>query len=138
MHKPLECCVRAIKDTVVQGRHIISRISSLGDTTTPETLVCSCAHCQVMSVYELASDGFGETSEKSRSLKEGEVAEWVLLDGVSDLGVYVVSVSSQSFLRRQLRAQTSGFITSTMGRSTCWWVQGHFTQLSTRPLTYQT
>ncbi|KAH9944401.1 survival protein sure-like phosphatase/nucleotidase [Epithele typhae] len=31
--------------------------------------------------YPRVPDGLGETSEKSRSLKEGETAEWILLDG---------------------------------------------------------
>ena len=31
------------------------------------------------------TDGFGETSETRRPLKEGEVGEWILLDAVSML-----------------------------------------------------
>ena len=29
------------------------------------------------------TDGLGETSDKSRPLRNGEVAEWIVLDGVS-------------------------------------------------------
>ncbi|KIJ36122.1 hypothetical protein M422DRAFT_34387, partial [Sphaerobolus stellatus SS14] len=31
------------------------------------------------------SDGHGDTSEVSRSLREGEVAEWILLDGTPSI-----------------------------------------------------
>jgi hypothetical protein len=36
----------------------------------------------VFSLLLSATDGLGESSEVSRPLKEGEVAEWILLDGV--------------------------------------------------------
>ena len=39
----------------------------------------------IVSNSYVSADGSGEVSEESRQLKEGEMAEWVLLDGVGFL-----------------------------------------------------
>lgn len=53
-------------------------------STTLGILVSSTMHTGLEKDLAVSpSDGQGEISESPRALKEGEIGEWILLDGVS-------------------------------------------------------
>lgn len=54
-------------------------------TTIPVILVCQCTALarDILADSSRHTDGSGEISSEPRPFKEGEVAEWILLDGVS-------------------------------------------------------
>ncbi len=53
----------------------------MADTITPGSPVRLIASLLTMFAHT-TEDGQGEVSETSRPLRDGEIAEWVLLDGV--------------------------------------------------------
>jgi hypothetical protein len=69
--------------------------------------------------FNAVEDGIGEVSSASRPLNEGEVAEWVLLDGVCKISI--LDASSWRTLRRPPRpAPTLRFITFIPEQLTLW------------------
>jgi hypothetical protein len=61
-----------IKD-ILRGRFYYPR--------DPGEIYRACGRGAKIQLY--ASDGLGESSDSPRALKEGEIGEWILLDGVS-------------------------------------------------------
>jgi tubulin--tyrosine ligase len=69
-----------------------------------------------------ALDGLGEFSDFPRDLKEGEIGEWILLDGVSPGSRSSCALSKTTTDRHQRRAPMSRCTTYTLARSTFWYV----------------
>lgn len=67
----------------------------MADIIILEIQVCNKQTLLPPDLYIALKDGEGEISEISRPLKEGEIAEWILLDGVCFL--YRLSVEHSAF-----------------------------------------
>lgn len=65
-----------------QERRTRSETSSAELSTIPAILVSFDNACKTWGIKR-PKDGLGETSDSPRALKDGEVGEWILLDGVS-------------------------------------------------------
>jgi hypothetical protein len=68
-------------------------------------------------------DGTGEISDTPRALREGEIGEWILLNGVSPGLSSMICVHSQTTTdRRQRRVLISDCTIYILARSTSWYV----------------
>ena len=107
-----------------QERPISSRKSSADVSTILEILVRSTtyAECGIkrFNCNIEPSDGLGEFSDSPRALKEGEIGEWILLDGVSPS-----ALTSPAPLKTTDRPQPHVLISHstiyTLARSTFWY-----------------
>lgn len=109
-----------------QERPISSTTSSVAISTILEILV-RCLLLMWMrgkrySIHNVEpSDGLGEFSDFPRALKEGEIGEWILLDGVSP-SILISPAPSKTTDRPRPRALISRSTTYTLARSTLWYV----------------
>lgn len=105
---------------LLQGKRFTSRKSRKEDITTRRNPVSDLVWLELhRSNRKAVEDGMGEVSSASRPLNEGEVAEWVLLDGVCKISI--PDACSWRILHRLPRpAPILRFITFIPEQSTLW------------------
>lgn len=104
---------------LLQGTRFILRKSRKENITTRRNPVSDLVWSELHRNLKAVEDGIGESSSASRPLNEGEVAEWVLLDGVCKISIHDTSLWRT--LRRPPRpAPTLRFITFIPEQSTLW------------------